>query len=101
MKRLVVAGEATFGLTDTDDANEALKDGADVEVVYPDADELGTLVMPTSVVLIANGRTPRPGRLGRLPAVGRRGAADGRAAAHIRCTASRRHHLNLSPDLRG
>ncbi len=28
VKRLVVAGEVAFGLTDTDDANEALKDGA-------------------------------------------------------------------------
>jgi iron(III) transport system substrate-binding protein len=54
VKRLVVAGEVAFGLTDTDDANEALEQGASVEVVYPDADELGTLVMPTAVVLLAN-----------------------------------------------
>ncbi|MGH8701886.1 MAG: extracellular solute-binding protein [Burkholderiales bacterium] len=52
VKRLVVAGEVAFGLTDTDDANEALHDGANVEVVYPDQDELGMLVMPTSVVLL-------------------------------------------------
>jgi iron(III) transport system substrate-binding protein len=52
VKRLVAAGEVAFGLTDTDDANEALKNGAPVEVVYPDQDGIGTLVMPTSVVLI-------------------------------------------------
>jgi iron(III) transport system substrate-binding protein len=52
VKRLVVSGEVAFGLTDTDDGNEALHDGANVEVVYPDQDELGTLVMPTSVVLL-------------------------------------------------
>ncbi len=52
VKRLVVAGEVAFGLTDTDDANEALEEGAPVEVVYPDQDGLGTLVMPTSVVLL-------------------------------------------------
>jgi iron(III) transport system substrate-binding protein len=52
VKRLVVAGEVAFGLTDTDDANEALKEGAKVEVVYPDQDGMGTLVMPTSVVMI-------------------------------------------------
>lgn len=51
VKRLVVAGEVTFGLTDTDDANEALKAGAPVAVVYPDQDGMGTLVMPTAVVL--------------------------------------------------
>ena len=45
-----------------DDANEALKAGAPVEVVYPDQDDLGTLVMPTSVVLIRGGPNPDEGR---------------------------------------
>ncbi len=62
VKRLVVAGEVAFGLTDTDDANEALKDGAPVDVVYPDADGLGTLVMPTAVVLLRGGPHPDAGR---------------------------------------
>lgn len=62
VKRLVVAGEVAFGLTDTDDANEALREGADVEVVYPDQDELGTLVMPTSVVLLRGAPHPEAGR---------------------------------------
>jgi iron(III) transport system substrate-binding protein len=52
VKRLVAAGEVTFGLVDTDDANEALKDGAPVEIIFPDQDELGTLLMPTTAVLI-------------------------------------------------
>lgn len=52
VKRLVAAGEVALGLTDTDDANEALKDGAPVEVVYPDQDGMGTLVMPTVAVLL-------------------------------------------------
>lgn len=62
VKRLVVAGEVAFGLTDTDDANEALKEGAPVEVVYPDQEGLGTLVMPTSVVLLRGGPHPETGR---------------------------------------
>jgi len=62
VKRLVVAGEVAFGLTDTDDANEALKEGADVEVVYPDADGTGTLVMPTAVVLMRGGPHPEEGK---------------------------------------
>lgn len=53
VKRLVAAGEAAFGLTDTDDAHVALEEGRPVAVVYPDQDDLGTLVMPTSVVLMA------------------------------------------------
>jgi iron(III) transport system substrate-binding protein len=52
VKRLVASGEVSFGLTDTDDAHEALEEKANVEVVYPDQDELGVLVMPTSVVLM-------------------------------------------------
>jgi iron(III) transport system substrate-binding protein len=62
VKRLVVGGEVAFGLTDTDDASEALKEGADVEVVYPDGDGEGTLVMPTSVVLMAKGPNPGNGK---------------------------------------
>ena len=63
VKRLVVSGEVAFGLTDTDDAHEAIKAGAPVTVIYPDRDDLGTLVMPTSVVLIRNGPQPKAGQL--------------------------------------
>jgi iron(III) transport system substrate-binding protein len=62
VKRLVAAGEVAFGLTDTDDANEAVKEGAPVDVVYPDAGSLGTLVMPTAVVLLRGGPHPDAGR---------------------------------------
>lgn len=55
VKRLVVAGEVTFGLTDTDDAHEAAQGGAPVEIVYPDQDAGGVLVMPTTVVKIKGG----------------------------------------------
>jgi iron(III) transport system substrate-binding protein len=64
VKRLVAAGDIAFGLTDTDDAHEALKDGAPVRVVYPDQQEMGTLVMPTVVVLIKGG--PHPGAARKL-----------------------------------
>ena len=43
VKRLVVGGEVAFGLTDTDDAHEALQDGAQVQAVYPDQDRIGAL----------------------------------------------------------
>jgi iron(III) transport system substrate-binding protein len=52
VKRWVSSGEVAFGLTDTDDAHEALGSGAPVRVVYPDRDGMGTLVMPTVAVLI-------------------------------------------------
>ena len=62
VRRLVSSGEVAFGLTDTDDAHEALQDKAPVQVVYPDQQDLGTLVMPTSVVLIKNDPHPPEGR---------------------------------------
>lgn len=55
VKRLVASGEVAFGVVDNDDASEALKEGAPVEVVYPDQDGMGTLLIPTSEVLIRGG----------------------------------------------
>jgi iron(III) transport system substrate-binding protein len=62
VKRLVVVGEIAFGLVDTDDGNEAMREGANVEVVYPDQDALGTLVMPTSVILMRHAPHAETGR---------------------------------------
>lgn len=52
----VVAGEFWWGLTDTDDANGAIEDGKNVEIIYPDQgmDGLGTLVIPNTVAIIKN-----------------------------------------------
>jgi iron(III) transport system substrate-binding protein len=61
VKRLVTSAEATFGLTDTDDADEAIRSGADVSIVYPDQDGIGTLIMPTAVVAL-KGPNPNNGR---------------------------------------
>lgn len=63
VRRLVASGEVAFGLADTDDAAEALKDGAPIEVVYPDQDGMGTLLMPTAVVPLAG---PHPEEAHRL-----------------------------------
>ncbi len=62
VKRLVASGQVAFGLTDTDDAHVALAEGQPVEIVYPDQDGLGTLIMPTSVVLMAGAPNPASGR---------------------------------------
>ena len=54
VKRKVMNGEVAFGLTDTDDAFEAMKESADVGFVFPDQGEngLGTLIMPNAISLI-------------------------------------------------
>ena len=64
VKRLVSTGEVAFGLTDTDDANEAINDKAPVAVVFPDQEGVGTLVMPTAIVKIKGG--PHPDEAGKL-----------------------------------
>jgi iron(III) transport system substrate-binding protein len=62
VKRRVAAGEFAFGLTDTDDVHESIKDGKPVAGVYPDADGAGTLVMPNAAVLIAGAPHAENGR---------------------------------------
>ncbi len=62
VKRLVATGEVAFGLTDTDDAHHAEAEGHPVVTVYPDQDDFGTLVMPTTVVLLRDGPNPATAR---------------------------------------
>ncbi len=52
VKRRVVKGEVYCGLTDTDDANEAIKEGANIGVVFLDQKGIGSLIMPNTVSLI-------------------------------------------------
>lgn len=62
VKDRVAAGELAWGLTDSDDANAAILDGAAVEMVLPDQDDLGTLVIPNTVALIHGAPHPDEGR---------------------------------------
>lgn len=58
LMRLVAEGQLGFGWTDTDDYNVARLNGAPVEVVFPDADGIGTLFIPNTVCILAG--APRP-----------------------------------------
>lgn len=49
----VARGEYAFGLTDTDDANGAVEDGAPVKWIFPDQEGNGTLLLPNTVGLVA------------------------------------------------
>jgi iron(III) transport system substrate-binding protein len=62
VKRLVVGGEVAFGLLDTDDASEAMKEQASMAMIYPDQENLGTLVIPSTVVLIRGGPNTEGGK---------------------------------------
>jgi len=54
VKKKVVNGEVWIGLTDTDDANEAIKEGAPVKMIFLDQNEFGNLINPNTVSLIRN-----------------------------------------------
>ncbi len=65
VRDLVANGQLHLGLTDTDDACGALKNGAPVALVFLDQGDkgLGTLFIPGTAALIANGPHPREGRI--------------------------------------
>lgn len=54
-KDMAVTGQVLIGFTDSDDAREAIADGANVTMVYPDqgAEDIGTLMTPNTISLIA------------------------------------------------
>jgi|WetSurMetagenome_2_1015567.scaffolds.fasta_scaffold00487_11 iron(III) transport system substrate-binding protein len=60
VRDLVADGQLTFGVTDTDDACGAIENGKNVTIIIPDQgeDEMGTLVIPNTVALIAGAPHP-------------------------------------------
>lgn len=64
VRDMVADSQLAFGLTDTDDACGALQRGAPVEIIFPDqgAENMGTLIIPNSVALIAGGPNPENGK---------------------------------------
>jgi iron(III) transport system substrate-binding protein len=59
VRDLVAGGHWIFGLTDTDDALGAIERGDPVEVVAPDQDERGTLVVPGTAARIRGAPHPK------------------------------------------
>jgi len=59
---LVVRGEVPVAFTDTDDVYVAIRAGRAVDMVFPDQDGIGTLLIPNTVALIRNGPHPDAGR---------------------------------------
>jgi iron(III) transport system substrate-binding protein len=61
---LVARGQFAFSLVDSDDAVNRMTQGEPVILVYPDqgADEIGCLIVPNAVVLIAGSPHPEAGK---------------------------------------
>lgn len=62
VKRLVARGEVKVGITDTDDANVAIQEGSPVKIVFPNQQDMGTLIMPNMVCIIKNSPNPENGK---------------------------------------
>ncbi len=55
-------GEVLIGQTDTDDAYIRIDDGASLEVVFPDQDGVGAMLIPNTAALVQGGPQPDLGR---------------------------------------
>ena len=62
VKKRVMQGEVACGLTDTDDAYEAIKEGANIGIIFLDQKEMGSLIMPNTVNLIKNSGHQKNGK---------------------------------------
>lgn len=62
VKKRVMKGEVACGLTDTDDAFEAVKEGANVGIIFLDQQGIGSLIMPNTVNLIKNAKNSENGQ---------------------------------------
>ena len=62
VRDMVVRGELAFGLTDTDDAASAIEKKAPVKIVAPDQNQGGTLIVPSTVGLLAGAPHPAQAR---------------------------------------
>ncbi len=62
VKKRVMQGEVFCGLTDTDDAYEAIKESANIGIVFLDQDGIGSLIMPNTVNLIKNSPNSENGK---------------------------------------
>ncbi len=58
----VVDGTVPIGFTDTDDAFVAIGKGSPVDIIWPDRDGIGTLLIPNTVALIKGGPNPEAGK---------------------------------------
>ena len=61
---LVASGEFVFGLVDSDDAANRIRQGRPIEIVYPDQGEngIGCLIVPNAVMLIKGAPHPDNGK---------------------------------------
>lgn len=62
VKDFVNQKKLAFGLTDTDDAYEAMQENKDLAILFPDQDDIGTLVVPNTLAFIKGGKNAEEAR---------------------------------------
>ncbi|HSH67268.1 MAG TPA: extracellular solute-binding protein, partial [Bacteroidia bacterium] len=62
VKKRVADGEIAFGLVDTDDAIVAIREGKPAGMIFPDQNEMGTLIVPNTISLITNSPNSENGK---------------------------------------
>lgn len=62
VRDMVVEGEAYIGITDTDDALIAIRKGANLIMIFPDQNGIGTFMIPNTVALIKGAPHPEKGK---------------------------------------
>lgn len=62
VKKRVIKGEVACGLTDTDDAFEAMKEDKNIGIVFLDQKGIGSLIIPNTVNLIKNSKHQENGK---------------------------------------
>jgi len=62
VKKRVMQAEVFCGLTDTDDAFEAMKENANIGIVFLDQNGIGSLIMPNTVNLIKGSKHKENGK---------------------------------------
>jgi iron(III) transport system substrate-binding protein len=62
VRNRVATGEFAFGVADSEDFDVAFKEGKPVGVAFPDQQSFGTLVVPSVLVLMANGPNSEQGK---------------------------------------
>ncbi len=63
VRDMVVAGKCWFGLTDTDDAFDAIRENKPIKIIFPDQDSFGTFVFPNTVMLIKGAKHKEEAKL--------------------------------------
>jgi len=102
--RQVSDGTYAFGLTDTDDYQVAFEKGAPVALVWPDQDELGALVIPNTIAVLAD--APHPVEARALvdwvlrPEIEAELAASSSAQIPVRAEVKRPAHVSSAADIK-